>query len=356
MERTTSRHLAVGTGSKRLSDALKRIVDGDTLDRSSARGVMHAILNARSSPAQLAGLLSALAVRGVTVEELVGFVETMRASAEGAPLGPGLADTCGTGGSGMTTVNTSTIVAFILAAAGVKVAKHGNRASSGKCGSADVLEALGIGIDIGPATAAKALRETNFAFLFAPRYHPAMKHVMAVRRELGFRTVFNLLGPLCNPAHPARQLVGVSDPEAAPLMAACLNELGVERALVVHGYDGLDEFTLCASTEIFEVKNGRIERRIYEPEMAGLERVPFAAIEGGDVGRNQVLFFDILGGKEDSPRVDSILLNAGAGLYVNDYAPTIREGVELARAILRSKEPMKKFLAYRRISKPDGEH
>ena len=200
MERTTSRHMAVGTGSKRLADALRRIVEGETLERATSRGVMHAILNARSSPAQLAGLLAALATRGVTVEELVGFAEIMRASAEGAPLGPGLMDTCGTGGSGKATVNTSTLVAFILAAAGVKVAKHGNRASSGKCGSADVLEALGIRIDIGPAQAAKMLRETNVAFLYAPRFHPAMRHVMSVRKELGFRTVFNLLGPLCNPA------------------------------------------------------------------------------------------------------------------------------------------------------------
>jgi anthranilate phosphoribosyltransferase len=349
MERTTSRHMAVGTGSKRLADALRRIVEGETLERATSRGVMHAILNARSSPAQLAGLLAALATRGVTVEELVGFAEIMRASAEGAPLGPGLMDTCGTGGSGKATVNTSTLVAFILAAAGVKVAKHGNRASSGKCGSADVLEALGIRIDIGPAQAAKMLRETNVAFLYAPRFHPAMRHVMSVRKELGFRTVFNLLGPLCNPANPSRQLLGVSDPAAAPLMADALNELGVERALVVHGCDGLDEFSLCSSTEMFEIRDGRIVRRIFEPEMADLERVPFAAVDGGDVTRNQVLFFDILGGKEVSPRVDAVLLNAGAGLYINDLAPTIREGVDLARAILRSREPMKRFLAYRHL-------
>ena len=350
MERTSTRHIAVGAGSKRVTVALRRIAGGETLEREAARGVMHAILNARCSPVQLAGLLTGLAVRGVVVEELVGFVETIRSSAEGAPLGAGLMDTCGTGGSGKNTINTSTLVAFILAAAGVKVAKHGNRASSGKCGSADVLEALGVKVDVGPAQAARLLHATNLAFLYAPRYHPAMRHVGTIRKELGFRTVFNLLGPLCNPAHPSRQILGVSDPAAAPLMAGVLNELGIERALVVHGLDGLDEFSLSAGTEVFEIRRGRIERLIYEPEMADLQRVPFEMLEGGDIDRNQRIFFDILEGREVSPRVDQVLLNAGAALYINDLTPTIREGVDLARAVLRSREPAKRFLAYRKLS------
>ena len=325
-----------------LLDALHKIATHrSSLTREEAREVMSQILRGEATDAQIAALLVALHMKGETVEEIVGFAQAIREAAvplqaeDGEALdlsGTGrdaLVDTCGTGGDTSGTFNISTAVALVIAGAGVKVAKHGNRSISSKCGSADVMEALGVNINLPPARLAACLRETGIAFLFAPTMHSAMKYVQPARRELRLRTVFNLLGPLTNPARASAQVVGVYSADLVEKLAEALSELGLRRALVVHGRDGLDEITISGPSKVAEVRNGSV--RVYEvaPEDFGLQRAPLSEIAGGDAPQNAAIIHAILDG-ERSCRRDVVLLNAAAALVAAGHADRISDAVPLA--------------------------
>ena len=323
-------------------DAIHKVANHcSSLTRDEAREVMAEILHGAATDAQIGALLVALHMKGETVEEIVGFAQAIRA--EATPLtdangealdlsGTGrdaLVDTCGTGGDTSGTFNISTATALTIAGAGVRVAKHGNRSISSKCGSADVIEALGVRIDLPAARISACLEETGIAFLYAPTMHAAMKYVQPARRQLRLRTVFNLLGPLTNPAKASAQVVGVYSAELVETLAEALSELGLRRALVVHGRDGLDEITISGRSKIAEVRNGQV--RVYEvaPEDFGLKRATLAEIAGGDASENAAIIRAILNG-ERSCRRDVVLLNAAAALVAAGQADHIGEAVPLA--------------------------
>ncbi|MDT8070236.1 MAG: anthranilate phosphoribosyltransferase [Terriglobia bacterium] len=317
------------------------------LTREEARDVMGSILRGEATDAQIGAFLVALSMKGETVEEIVGFAQAIRAAATPLPLykdhaldvsgteRDALIDTCGTGGDASGTFNVSTATALVVAGAGVRVAKHGNRSVTSQCGSADVIEALGVRLDIPIPRVAACLEKIGIAFLFAPAMHAAMKYVQPARRELRLRTVFNLLGPLTNPANASAQVVGVYSESLVEKLAQALAELGLERALVVHGEDGLDEITISGPTKIAELRDGRV--RVYEvtPEEFGLCRAPLSAISGGDAATNAVIIREILAGAA-SPRRDIVLLNAAASLVSAGKANTIAEGVPLATESIKS--------------------
>ncbi len=329
--------------------ALRTLVAGEPLDRPAAEAVMEQLLTGQVPEAAAGALLAALAIRGVSAPVLAGFATVMRRHARAVSGGADAVDTCGTGGSGLPTLNTSTLAAFVLAAAGVRVAKHGNRASSGKCGSMDVLEHLGVDIDLDVPRATARLRE-GIVFLNARRHHPALGPLAPVRRALGVRTVFNLLGPICNPAGVRRQLLGVSDAAAAPLLADCLAALGTERALVVHGDGGLDELALSGPTRVWRVEGERVDADVVEPDALGLPPTPFPAVAGGEVAENAERFVAVLRGDDTGPRHLHTALNAGAALWVGGAAPTLTAGVASAREILRSGAAFGAFERYREAS------
>jgi len=323
-------------------DALHTIANhGTSLSRDEAREVMAEVLRGEATDAQIGALLVALHMKGETVEEIVGFAQAIRAAA--TPLlgedgdtvdvsGTGrdaLVDTCGTGGDTSGTFNISTAVAFVTAGAGVRVAKHGNRSITSKCGSADVMEALGVNINLPPTKLAACLHETGIAFLFAPTMHSAMKYVQPARRELRLRTVFNLLGPLTNPANASAQVVGVYSADLVEKLAEALSELGLRRALVVHGRDGLDEITINGPTKVAEVRDGRVRSCEVTPEEFGLKSAPLEAIAGGDAAQNAAMILAVLEG-ERSPRRDVVVLNAAAALVAAGHADRITEAVPLA--------------------------
>jgi len=277
---------------------------------------MAEVLAGECTDAQIAALLVALRMKGETVDELVGFARAIRSMAvriDAGLDGEPLLDTCGTGGDGQSTFNISTIAAFVVAGAGVRVAKHGNRAASSHCGSADLLESLGIAVTLPPDEVGRAIREIGIGFLFAPALHTAMKHAHPVRVELKMRTVFNLLGPLANPAGATVQLVGAPSAHAAELMAGALAQLGLERGFVVHGSDGLDEVTTTGPTLAFEIRGGKVERRTLTPEDFGVERADAAALKGADKERNIAIARAVLGGTA-GPQRDIVLVNASAAL------------------------------------------
>jgi anthranilate phosphoribosyltransferase len=309
-------------------DALHAIANHrQSLAREQAREVMAEVLAGKCTDAQIAALLVALHMKGETVEEIVGFAEAIRAAALPFKLRgtsavdlsdterDALVDTCGTGGDASGTFNISTATALVAAGAGVRVAKHGNRSLTSKCGSADVMEALGVDIHLSADRLAACLEEVGIAFLFAPAMHSAMKHVQAARRELRLRTVFNLLGPLTNPAQASAQVVGVYSAELVEKLAEALSMLGLRRALVVHGLDGLDEITITAPTRIAEVRGGSVHSYEVTPEEFGMERATLADISGGDQAANAAIIRQVLRG-EKSPRRDVVLLNAAAALVV----------------------------------------
>jgi anthranilate phosphoribosyltransferase len=307
----------------------------ETLTQQEAQAALRAMLEGVATDEQIAALLTAIAARGATVDELAGFVQGMRAVSQPIPLTETeraqLVDTCGTGGDSLGTFNISTAAALVAAAAGAKVAKHGNRGVTSKCGSADVLEALGIPVELTPERAVDCLRQTGFMFLYAPALHPAMKRVQPVRRALGFRTIFNLAGPLTNPAGARAQVVGVFAPAAIPLVAETLARLGVRHAFVVHGQDGLDELTLNGLSDVAEVRDQTIRRDTLSPDQAGLAPAPIAALAGGNAAENARLIELILQG-EPGPRRDVVLLNAAAALIVAglaaDFPAAVRRAAE----------------------------
>lgn len=319
-----------------MQEMLKKVVEGHDLTRLEAQAVMNMMMEGKATPSQMASLLTSLRIKGETVEELIGFAEGMRSHAVQVQHDhPYAVDTCGTGGDGGKTFNISTASAFVAAAAGVPVAKHGNRAVSSKSGSADVLEELGMDIQLNAKEAQHLLFQTGLCFLFAPLFHQAMKHVMPTRTELGFRTCFNLLGPLANPAGVKIQLMGVYNPALTENVAHVLQALGVERALVVSGLDGLDEITVTAPTRISEVQAGQVKTYEVTPEELGVSPSSLDKIAGGDAKVNATLIRAILNGEKGAPR-DVVLLNAGAVLYVADQVCSIRDGVKLAAKLIDS--------------------
>jgi anthranilate phosphoribosyltransferase len=314
-------------------EALAVVAAGKTLTRVEAEAAMGSIMAGEATPSQLGALLAALHVRGETPDEIAGFASVLRANALAVVVGDGAIDVVGTGGDRSNSINISTISALVVAGAGGHVAKHGNRAASSQCGSADVLEALGVKIDLGPVGVAACVREAGIGFMFAPRYHPAMRHAGPVRREIGIRTVFNILGPLANPAGVRRYLLGVPSPALGETVARALVELGVERALVVHGTDGLDEISPSAETRTWEVTGAAVREGTLAPEALGLTSAPRADIVGGDAAKNAAAARSVLDGAAGGART-AVLMNAGAACWVAGLAGTVREGVDVAsRAI-----------------------
>ncbi len=321
------------SGPEEFGPLLRRVVEGAVLTPPEAEAAFAAIVDGSVSPGRLAAFLVALRMRGETAGEIAALARAMRSRAVVVTSRRGdLLDTCGTGGDGAGTFNVSTVAALVAAGAGAAVAKHGNRSVSGRCGSADLLEGLGVRADVDAATAGRALDEIGFGFLYAPRLHPSMQQASAVRQDLGFRTVFNLLGPLANPAGAPFQLLGVYDPRWVVPVADVLAALGSRRALVVHG-EGLDEIALHAETRAAEVRDGAVRSLVIRPEDAGLSRAPLAAVLGGDRSDHVERALGVLTGERGAHR-DMTLLNAGAALWIVGAAPDLAAGAALAaRAI-----------------------
>jgi anthranilate phosphoribosyltransferase len=314
-----------------VKDAIRKVVEGEVLSRAEASAAMDAIMSGEATGSQIGALVTALRMRGETEEEIAGFAESMRRHALQVPImsGDPVVDTCGTGGDAALTSNISTATAFVVAGAGVRVAKHGNRAITSRCGSADVLEGLGVRIDLGPEAVGRCIDEVGIGFMFAPVFHPAMRFAGPSRREIGIRTVFNILGPLTNPAGARHQIVGVSNLQIASKMAKVLGLLGTRHALVVHARDGLDELSLAGPSVVNDMRvNGAIELQSYEidPVELGLESAPLDAVRGGSVEDNVAVIQSILGGSNGAARAIT-LLNASAALYAADAVPSIREGI-----------------------------
>ena len=331
--------MARDRGNRPLIDTtsvLTSLIEGRDLQLEEAAALMSTIMAGEVPPFRLAGILAALRSKGETVAEVAGFARAMR---DGAlrinPEKTGLLDTCGTGGDGSGTFNISTATALVAASMGIPVAKHGNRAVSSRCGSADVLEALGVNLDLEPSRVAELIDEVGIGFLFAPDLHPAMKHAMPVRREMGVRTVFNVLGPLTNPAAADRQLLGVFDPALCEPLCHVLRELGSKRAFVVHGEGGLDEVSLLGSTTVAALEDGKVRTFEFLPEQAGLESCGLDDLAGGEPETNAGIIRAIIQG-ESGPRTDAVLLNAGFAAILGDLAEDVREGVDLARNTIAS--------------------
>jgi anthranilate phosphoribosyltransferase len=315
------------------TSALAAIIGGRTLTREEARATMASVMAGEATAAQLGALVATLHLRGETVDEIVGFAEAMRSAAVPVTLANGAVDIVGTGGSRVDPFNISTVSSIVAAGAGGKVAKHGNRAATGKCGSADVLEALGVKIDLGPDEVARCVEEVGVAFLFAPRYHPAMRHASPVRREIRIRTVFNLLGPISNPARVRRMVLGVATPQVGENIARALGELGADHVLVVHGEDGLDDISPTGSTRTWELRGGTVTTGSIDPAALGLPLGTVLDIQSGDPQANAATARSIVAGEQGARRT-AVLLNAGAALLVGAVAESLREGTLLAAAAI----------------------
>jgi anthranilate phosphoribosyltransferase len=349
-----------------IHQALEKIVAGEDLSRAEADAAMEQILAGNATDAQIAALLTGLRMKVETVDELVGFATAMRRHA--TPIFPpghshadeALVDTCGTGGDASGTFNVSTAAAFVVAGAGVRVAKHGNRSISSRCGSADVLEQLGVRIDLPPERIARAIEEVGIGFLFAPAMHAATRHAMSARRELKMRTVFNLLGPLTNPAGASAQVVGVYDASLTVLMARALGELGVRRALVVHGADGLDEISISGETHVAELRDKEVRTFTVTPEDFGLRRAPLDAIRGGDAKQNAEIIRKVLGRSmvhgDHGPHRDIVLANASAALVVAGRAVDFVDGARLAAHSIDSGAARERLDALVAFSQAEKDH
>lgn len=325
-----------------LQPIFEKIVKGRNLSEQEAEVMMEAIMGGSATPAQIGGMLTALSIKGETIEEIAGCARVMRRKAtQVRPLSP-VVDIVGTGGDKKHSFNISTAAAFVAAGAGVTVAKHGNRSVSSKCGSADVLEALGVNINLDALQVEESMRTVGIGFLFAPVFHKAMKNVMGPRREIGIRTIFNILGPLTNPAGAQSQVLGVFQAELTEMLAEVLVKLETGRALVVHGMDGLDEISICSSTKVTEVKGGAVETYYIEPEDFGLQRAAAETIVGGAAMDNGKIVLSVLQG-EKGPRRDIVLLNAAAALVVADKAEDLQSGVALAAESIDSGRALAKL-------------
>lgn len=339
-----------------VQQAIAKLIERQNLSREEAAELMEATMSGNTTPVQTAGWLVALRMKGETAEEIAGCAETMRRHA--VPVKPRrqaeLIDTCGTGADRVKTFNVSTAVAFVAAAAGVPVAKHGNRAVTSKCGSADVLEALGCRLDLSPEQLAQAIDEIGIGFLFARAHHPAMKYAAPVRQELGVRTVFNVLGPLTNPAGAPRQLLGVYDGSLVHLIAQVLRELGTQRAMVVHGEPGLDELSTLGETIVVHVQDGTITEERLVPEQFGFRRAQPQEVTAPDSPQECAQLLRDLFGGTPGPYRDLLLLNAGAALMVGGKARTLQEGIQLARETVDSGAALRKLEEYIQFSQQAG--
>jgi anthranilate phosphoribosyltransferase len=320
-----------------IKNFLNQIVSGNNLSRTQATELMDLIMDGGATPAQIAAVITALRMKGETVDEVAGAAASMRRHAAFIDAGANtVVDTCGTGGDGRDTFNISTTTAFVAAGAGLCVAKHGNRAVSSKCGSADVLKELGVNIAAEPMIMEQCLQDHGIAFLFAPTMHPAMKHAIGPRRELGIRTIFNMLGPLTNPAGATGQVLGVFAPTLTEMFADALRQLGTRRALIVHGSDGLDEITIDGPTRVSELRDGQVKTYELSPEMAlGEEPGDPEDMRGGDIADNARILMEVLEGKPGGAR-QVVLLNAAAAIVAGEKADTMQDGVKLARESIDS--------------------
>lgn len=331
-----------------LRDALARLAEGQDLPAELASAAMEAVMSGQATPAQIGAFLMGLRVKGETVAEIVALARTMRAHSVRVSLRvTPLIDLCGTGGAALKTFNVSTVAAFIVAAAGVPVAKHGNRSHTSPSGSADVLEALGAELALPPERVSRCIERVGIGFLFAPAHHPAMRHAIGPRKEMGIRTVFNLLGPLTNPADATHHLLGVFSPQLVELYPYVLRDLGVERALVAHGTDGLDEISTVGETLLGELDRGRVRHFRLRPEALGLKRAKPQEVASLPPAESARWAREILAGEAlTSPRGQIVLLNAGAALYVAERAPSLEAGLELAEETVRSGAAHQKLAAF----------
>lgn len=326
-----------------IAAAIRQLTSGRSLERDEMHAVFSEVMDGRATDVQKTALLVALRMKGETSEEITGAAMAMRERVTPLPVDrDDLVDTCGTGGDGRGTFNISTVSAIVAAAAGASVAKHGNRAVSSACGSADVLAELGVNIDLDAAGMADVLRKAGISFLFAPRLHPAMSAVAAVRRELGVRTIFNVLGPLTNPAFARRQVLGVYQDSLVELLARVLLALGAVHALVVHSRDGMDEISVSAATHVAEVRGGELRTYDVTPDDFGVGTHRIEALAGGDARTNAQIARDILGGRQGAGQ-DVVIANAGAALYVGGSASSLREGAEMARRAITSGRAQQKL-------------
>jgi anthranilate phosphoribosyltransferase len=342
-------------GQSALAVALRAVIAGQHLDADASQRALEVIMSGEAPEAQIAGFLTALRMKGETVEEITGAVRAMRARVVPIHVGRDVVlDTCGTGGDGAGTFNISTAVSFVCAAAGVTVAKHGNRAVSSRVGSADVLERLGVRIDLAPEAVVQCITEVGVGFMFAPMHHAALRHAAPTRRALGFRTMLNLLGPMTNPAGATHQLVGIYDPDRLDTVAQVLQRLGTRRAMVVHGDDGLDEVSIAAPTQATVLFDGRTERWVLAPEELGVPRAPLSAVAGGDGAENAALVREVLSGTATGPPTDIVRLNAGCALWVAERVVSVTDGVALATQLLRDGAALAKLDALARLSQELG--
>lgn len=334
-----------------IREAIKKVVAGEDLSIEEAEQVMGQIMSGNTTPAQIAAYLIALRMKGETVEEITGGALAMRKAATVVKASSNVVDTCGTGGDGAHTFNISTVSSFVAAGAGVPVAKHGNRAVSSKCGSADVLAGLGVNININEIQMSNCIKDVGIGFLFAPALHPAMKHAIGPRKEMGVRTIFNVLGPLTNPAGARNQVIGVFDKNLTVKIAGVLKNLGSERAFVVHGLDGIDEITITGNTYISELKDGKVSNYELNPEEFGIKRGSIDDIKGGYVAENVKTVFLILKG-EKSARRDIVILNAAAAIICGGAANDFKEGIKKAANSIDSGaalEKLNRLIEYTRI-------
>ena len=329
-----------------IKEAIAQLVKREDLTSEVMEQVMEEIMTGEATDAQKASFLTALSMKGETIDEITSAAKVLRSHCERFLNDMDVLEIVGTGGDGSNTINISTLSSVVVSAAGIPVAKHGNRAASSKCGTADCLEALGVKIDCAPARSAQILKDINLCFLFAQKYHPAMRFVGAVRKEMGIRTLFNVLGPLANPAGATMQLFGVYSEELVEPLAHVLRNLGVKRAMVVYGRDSMDEISLSAETKVCEFKNDEFKSYVIKPEDLGLTRCNKEDLVGGTPQENAAIVNDILGGAK-GPKTDLVLLNAGAAIYLASDGITLKDGIEKAREIIvsgKAKKQLKEFI------------
>ncbi len=325
-----------------IKEGIEKVTGRQNLTEEEMIDCMREIMEGNATPAQIASFITALRMKGETVDEITGAVRVMREKCiRIKPTSEVILDTCGTGGDSQHTANISTISAFVAAGAGITVAKHGNRSVSSRCGSADVLKELNVNIETTPEVTERCLNEIGIAFIFAPLFHPAMKHAIGPRREIGIRTIFNILGPLTNPAGAKFQLLGVYDPSLTDILALVLERFESKRAMVVHG-DGLDEITITGTTKVSELKDGRVLNYLIDPQKFGLKRYPVDSIKGGDPAENAKIMLSVLRG-EEGPVTDATLLNAGAAIMIAGMASDMKEGIERARESIKSGKALEKL-------------
>jgi anthranilate phosphoribosyltransferase len=347
-----------------IKTAIQKVVDGQDLSEEEMEATMDVIMSGQATPAQIGSFITALRLKGETIEEITGAARVMREKATKIAVDKSLVsidrddinldketivDTCGTGGDGTNTFNVSTTTAFVVAGCGLRVAKHGNRSVSSQCGSADVIESLGVKLDVSPKVVEECLNQVGMGFLFAPALHGAMKYAIGPRKEIGIRSIFNILGPLTNPAGANVQVLGVYDKYLTPILAEVLNRLGSRSAFVVYGEDSLDEVSITGRTFVSELKNGQVSNYSIEPEDFGLSRASISEIKGGDAETNRQIVLDVLQGEPGAPR-DIVLLNAAVALVAAGMAGDFHEGIKQAAEAIDSGQAMKKLAALREIT------